>query len=221
MHPLRRHIIHQLLINSYLKYSKLKPPDVEGNVFMYHLKQLIQEELIQKRVDGCYEFTSDGRLFADTLSLKTYRPRIQPKIVTLVICQNKDGQYLLYKRKREPFINFIGFPYGKIHLGETVMEAAIRELQEKTGIAANLKHQGDVYLTVYQDKNVISHMLAHVFLGHDPKGELLEESEIGKCFWEKIENPKDLKYMAGFFDVYELFKNPKTGLIFQEFVYQI
>lgn len=221
MHPIRRHIIHHLMINSCLKYSKLKPADIEGNVFMYHLKQLIKEELIQKRADGYYEFTSDGRLFADSLSLKTYRPRIQPKIVTLVICQNQDGQYLLYKRKREPFINLIGFPYGKIHLGETILDAATRELQEKTGISADLKHQGDVYLTVYQDNNLISHMLAHVFLGQNPNGQLRGQSEIGKCFWEKIKDPKDAKFMSGFLDLYELFRNPKTGLIFQEFIYKI
>jgi hypothetical protein len=70
--------------------------------------------------------TMDGKLYADQVNLKTLKVRRQPKIVTLVAVQNSKDQWLLYKRKHQPLINQIGFPYGKLHLGETVQEAAER-----------------------------------------------------------------------------------------------
>lgn len=221
MHPLRKQILHQLIINPYLPYSKLKPKEIEGNLFMYHLKQLISEGLVEKRLDGKYELTSEGKVFVDKLSLETFKVRIQPKIVTLTICQNKKREYLLYKRKRQPFLNLIGFPYGKIHLGEKVAQAASREFKEKTGLSASLVHRGEVYLTTFQDSEVVSQMFCHVFEGRNPKGKLIENSEIGECFWEKVKDLPDKKFMPGFGDVFNLIKNPKKELFFAEFTYQL
>jgi len=221
MHPLRKQILQQLIVNPYLPYSKLKPKETEGNLFIYHLKQLTLEGLVGKRSDGKYELTSEGKVFADKLSLETFQVRIQPKIVTLIVCQNKTGESLLYKRKRQPFLNLIGFPYGKIHLGEKVARAAERELEEKTGLRANLKHRGDVYLTTFKDNRVFTQMFCHIFEGYNPKGELKKDSEIGECFWGKVKNLSDKKFMPGFGDVFRLVKKPTPGLFFAEFIYNL
>lgn len=220
MHPLKKQIIYQLITHPFLPFSKLKPEEIESNLFIYHLKQLVIEGLIFKRIDGKYELTSEGKNFADKLSLQTFKPRSQPKIVTLIVCQNKKEEYLLYKRKREPFINLVGFPYGKIHLGETILQAAERELWEKTGLKASLKHRAEVYLTTFQKGEVLSQMFCHVFEGRNPKGELKKDSEIGECFWEKVTDLSDKKFMPGFEDVFNLVNKPKPELSFAEFTYQ-
>ena len=220
MHPIQSHVIGSLVVNSYLGFSKLKPKNVEGNLFMYHLKKLLDEDLVVK-IDGVYKLTSKGALYADKLSLDSLKPRIQPKIVTLVACKNDKGEYLMYLRKREPFFGLIGFPYGKIHLGETIQQAAERELKEKNGLSAKLKHRGDVYITVYKDNELVSQMFCHVFGGENAKGQLKENSVIGRCNWQKIDKLTDSKFMPGFADIFKLLKKGDQGLFFDEFVYHV
>ncbi|MFH0937342.1 MAG: NUDIX domain-containing protein [Candidatus Daviesbacteria bacterium] len=221
MHPLRRQILYKLITNPFLPFSKLKPKEVESNLFIYHLKGLISEGLVQKRTDGKYELTPEGNIFADKLSLENFKPRIQPKIITLIVCQNKKKELLLYKRNRQPVLGLVGFPYGKIHLGEKVAQAAERELREKTGVKANLLHRADVYLTTYREGDILSEVFCHVFEGKNPKGELNKNSEIGECFWEKVTDFSDKKYIPGFKNVYKLVKKPSKNLVFAEFVYNL
>ena len=83
MHPVQKQILSQLIFNPCFPFSKLKSKEVEGNLFIYHLKQLITEGLVQKTSDGKYELTLEGKIYTDKLSLKTFKPRIQPKIATL------------------------------------------------------------------------------------------------------------------------------------------
>ncbi|MDO8570870.1 MAG: NUDIX domain-containing protein [Candidatus Daviesbacteria bacterium] len=220
MHPIQKHILHELIFHSFLPYSRLKPQGIESNLFIYHLKQLISEGLIQKRADGKYELSPEGQSFIEHLSLKNLKPIIQPKIVTLIVCQNKNGEFLLYKRNHQPFLGLVGFPYGKIHLGETIAEAAERELKEKTDLSAELQHRGDVYLTTFRDKNLLTQTFCHIFTANNVKGELLAKSEIGECFWSKIDFSEE-KLIPGFKDVLNLVKKSKNNLFFAEFIYHL
>src|SRR5438874_5275120 len=120
MHRLQQHILQQLIHNSRLRYAQLKPTDVEGNLFMYHLRQVMSEGWVCKAGDGAYELSPVGQAYVERLSLKTLTPRAQPRIVTLMVCQNEDSEYLLFRRKRQPLIGMVGFPYGKLHLGESI-----------------------------------------------------------------------------------------------------
>lgn len=188
---------------------------------MYHLKQVIEEGLVKKRPDGKYELTSEGNLLADKTSLSNLKPRIQPKIITLIVCQNKQGEFLLYKRKRQPLISLIGFPYGKIHLGETIFQAAGRELKEKTNLSANLKHCGEVYLTTYQQGELISQILAHIFTGTNLSGDLKKDSQIGECFWEKLSTLQIDQLIPGVLDIQKLASQKGSSLFFKEYTYHI
>ena len=174
---------------------------------MYHLRTLQKAKLLEKTSAGLYQLTADGLHYADSLSLENLQPRIQPKIVTLLACQNAAGEWLLYRRGRQPFHGLLGFPYGKIHLGEAIQDAAERELKEKTGLVAKLAHTGDAYLTVFQQDEIISQMFCHVFTGSNATGIVKEKSEIGECSWQLVNNIND-DYMPGF---REIFNHLKTG----------
>lgn len=183
MHRLQQHILHQLITNPTRRYADLKPADVEGNLFMYHLRCLMKEGIVEKRSDGLYQLTSKGKVFVDRLSLKSFTPRMQPRIVTLMAVRRPDGKLLMYRRRKQPLINMIGFPYGKIHLGETIKEAAEGELREKTGLSAQLKHIGDGYANTFENNEPISQIMFHLFIGNNPSGELRKDSSAGESIW--------------------------------------
>ncbi len=194
MHRLQQHILSQLIHNPVRRYADLKPEDIEGNLFMYHLRQVMAAGWVIKREDGKYELTAEGLRYAETLSLKTLSPRIQPRIVTLLVCRNGNGEILLYRRNRQPLIGMSGFPYGKIHLGETIAEAASRELSEKTGLTAKLAHRGDGYITTYVDQEMVSQIMFHLFEGTNIKGQLTHHND-GEAYWVALSELGRIKYL--------------------------
>lgn len=203
MHEIQRHILKVLTFKNPARFADLKPPRVESNRFMYHLRELLEREFIVKK-ESRYRLTPSGKRFIDRVSLENLEVRIQPKIVTLLAITNKKGEYLLYRRKRQPFFNYVGFPYGKIHLGERIAEAAKRELTEKTGLNVSLTHRGDVYITVHDEENLITQMLCHIFSGKNPTGQLLEDSSIGHCFFQKSEAIDPKEQIPGFKQIVKL-----------------
>jgi hypothetical protein len=52
MHRLQQHILSQLIHYPERRYADLKPDEVEGNLFMYHLRQLMAAGWVIKREDG-------------------------------------------------------------------------------------------------------------------------------------------------------------------------
>jgi len=202
-----------------LRYAELKPAGVEGNHFMYHLRQLMRSGHVVKRPDGQYELSRDGKLHADGLSHKSLKLRRQPRIVTLVVCRNAKGEWLFVRRHRQPLLDMAGFPYGKIHLGETVVEAAHRELMEKTGLTANLVHRGDGYITIHQHGEPVSQIMFHLFCGDDPQGQL-RDSLAGPVFWAPL-SAADESYMPSVPDLIDLLEKPAPGRFFVELTYDL
>lgn len=219
MHRLQVHILSQLIHNPELRYSDLKPAEVEGNLFMYHLKTLMRQNLVVKGDDGLYRLTTEGQRYADNLSLKTFTPRAQPRIVTLIVVKRSDGKYLFMRRKRQPLLGKVGFPYGKVHLGESITTAARRELHEKTGLMADLKHRGDGYITIYDQAEPVSQIMFHLFYGEDPEGELVAETPVGSAFWASTALIDDT-YMPSVIDLLDRLANDDTRRFFVELSYR-
>lgn len=202
MHDLQKYVLSRLAKLDNCRYRDIKPKDVEGNLFAYHLGQLLKQDLVAHR-ENHYSLTAAGLRYVGQLSSLTEQPRIQPKIVTQIVCQNPKGEWLLYRRNRQPFKGLVGFPYGKIHLGETIQEAASRELQEKTGLSATLTHIGEAYVITRQKNELISHMLFHIFQAASVRGDLVEEGDYGQFFWQSITAPKSKQYFPGFHEIYQ------------------
>jgi ADP-ribose pyrophosphatase YjhB (NUDIX family) len=186
MHNVQSHILKKLSFVDKARYADLKPGGAESNLFVYHLKSLIRSGYITKK-DDAYLLTHEGKRYISRLSLETFKERIQPKIVTIIVIEH-EGEYLLYRRRNAPFRGMTGFPYGKIHLEERILDAANRELFEKTNLKADLKHRGDTYITVHDEDELVAHMLCHVFEGKNPRGILKGDTVIGDCFWQNIED---------------------------------
>lgn len=66
-----------------------------------------------------------------------YDPQCLRPIAATIGVLFKDGKVLLVRRANPPDAGLWGFPGGKIERGETVKDAAVRELYEETGIVSN------------------------------------------------------------------------------------
>lgn len=220
MHWIQNYVLQQLILFPDRRYADLKPANIEGNLFMYHLRQLLKAKLVQKRADGLYELTAAGQVYADRLSLKTFKPRIQPRIVTLIACQNYQGQWLLFRRKRQPLIGQVGFPHGKLHEGESVQQAATRELKEKTGLKASLRHCGDGYITIVEHGSVVSQVMFHCFYGKNPSGRLLTDTKVGHAYWGDPSEVAPDELIKSVPDLIELLRKHPRSRFFAELSYR-
>lgn len=165
-HHIQKFIIGVLIHQHTARFSELRPPRTDSNLFSYHLKALLRDGLVEKRQAG-YTLSRSGLAYVDRVSVNKLSVRSQPKIVTMIVVKNEAGETLLMRRKKQPYIDAWTLPYGKIHIDDlTIADAARREVLEKTGLTLqNVAHRGDGYIRVWSDEFLLSNTLAHVFVG--------------------------------------------------------
>jgi 8-oxo-dGTP diphosphatase len=89
------------------------------------------------------------------------------------VALERNGKYLLVLRANPPAQHMYAFPGGRVDPGETLETAALRELEEETGLkAANPRPFTTFDLPSREaDGRLSSHFLLTVFLADDPGGE--------------------------------------------------
>lgn len=163
-HHIQKYIIDVLMYTEVARFRDLRPARTDTNLFSYHLKTLIKTGLVQK-VENGYRLTGMGMSYVDRVSTEKRVVRMQPKIISMLLIQNSEGDILLHRRKKQPYINAWTLPYGKIHLDDTTIEkAAQREAKEKLGLKDQpLRHIGICYIRVNSGEVFLSTTIAHIF----------------------------------------------------------
>lgn len=215
VHNIQRKILGKLLYAESLAYAQIRPPGVESNHFAYHLEQLVRAGLVGKK-DKRYFLAPDGLAAVDRMSQAKMVARLQPQIVTAIDLTNSKGETLLYKRNFQPYFHRIGHPLGKTHFEETVMQAAARELMEKSGLeGVTLTHRGMAYIESRQDGFTISRVLYHIFSGVSDAEPIQTNPQRGSSFWADPSHYTDKELMPGFRNIQQLLAT-EENLFFAE-----
>ena len=91
----------------------------------------------------------------------------------------------MQKRLKQPYFGFLGFVSGKVRWGETVVEAAERELKEETNLEGKFKLIGIMHSLIYskEDNSLLEDKFFYVVKTTQTKGKLMEEFKGGKTSW--------------------------------------
>lgn len=219
---IQRHILTELTRHEIRRYSELRPPGVEGNLFTYHLNGLLKDGLVEKTARE-YRLSAKGLQFASTLSLKTGRTRKQPKVVTAVIAKNDVGDYLFSRWHRQPNAGLVSFPYGMVHFGESILDMVALELAEKAGLTADINYVGDVYIRGMRGTEVDRHMLVHLFRAQNIQLGRKEEMrpDTSEPFWATLSSVSPSEFVPGFYEIAQLVEENPEGPIFNDLVVSV
>lgn len=144
-HPLQSVILRKLLFVKNAAFSELqKETEVTSDHFNFHIKKLANEGFIEKKDTG-YQLTHKGKEYANRMDTDENEIERQPKVSVAITIERKnlagEREFLFQQRKKNPYYDFWGRVGGKMRWGETVIEAAERELMEETGLEAELKYR--------------------------------------------------------------------------------
>ncbi len=162
-HVIDRHILSVLLTTEHARFSDMRPPRTDTNLYSYHLKTMLRDGWIEK-VDAGYTLSAKGLTYVDRVNATSVNIRRQPKIITMLLVQDGYGNVLLQRRSKQPYIDTWTLPYGKLHIDdESVYAAGLREAKEKLDyVPTNLRHVGDCYIRVHEAGIVLTSTLAHI-----------------------------------------------------------
>jgi 8-oxo-dGTP diphosphatase len=105
-----------------------------------------------------------------------------PGVLALV---ERDGSLLMVRRAKEPDRGKWGFPGGLVEVGETLAQAALRELAEETGLAAEAKGVVDVFEVISPDGQgrIRYHYVLNVVRCMAPEGEPVAADDAEATGW--------------------------------------
>ncbi|MCR8826633.1 NUDIX hydrolase [Pseudosulfitobacter koreensis] len=100
----------------------------------------------------------------------------------------RDDHVLLVQRRNEPDAGLWGFPGGHVDLGETALDAAVRELAEETGVRARaLRYLTNIDVIVHgPDGTLRHHFLLAVVLCAYPEGDPVAADDALAAEWVPV-----------------------------------
>jgi 8-oxo-dGTP pyrophosphatase MutT (NUDIX family) len=144
-------ILSELLFNPKARFKSLNIDGLTSDHFSYHIKTLVEQGYIKK--DGSsYSLTAKGKMLGGKIDTVNNTIEKQPKVSVFIIPVKKFGKvkkFLIQQRTKEPYYGYWGFPVGKIKFGNTIAEAANRELKEETGMYGKAKFCFEIHEMVY------------------------------------------------------------------------
>lgn len=226
LHEAQGQILKNLLLHPKARFSDLnKSTKLSSDHFNFHVKRLLDVELLEKDLEGNYFLTKIGKEFANRMDTDTTQIEKQAKLGINIGCireVNGERQYLAQQRLKNPYFGYWGFVGGKIRWGETIFEAAARELEEETGLQGEFRLVGIKHKMDYEDSpktKMLEDKFFYVVTAFNLTGELKEEFEGGKNKWVTKEEFFAFENLFdGIDDTIKLHEEEKLNFVEKKFV---
>lgn len=186
VHQAQVAILHVLLFRPHAGFAELqKASGLSSDHFNFHIKQLLEQEFVSKNAEGKYTLTIKGKEFSNRFDTDAREVERQPKVAVCLIIHDAAGRTLMQQRLKQPYYGWWGRPTGKIRWGETILQAAARELMEETGLEADLEFGGVHHKMDFNRETgaLLEDKIFFEIFGTNPRGELTVEFEGGRNQW--------------------------------------
>ncbi len=115
------------------------------------------------------------------LNDRLYPPR---PILAVSLAVFRDGKVLVARRARAPLLGLYSLPGGVVEIGETLREAALRELNEEVGVEAEIVAFNDHVESIVRDsRGVRAHYVIASFVARWTAGEARISEEADSVIW--------------------------------------
>lgn len=182
IHHLQRDILDQLAYAEKLRYADLNTHKLDGNVFTYHLKRLIADNLVQQNTDTSYSLTPTGK----TYIVHRYENQDQQAhSIFLVIIRHED-KLLLRKRRVQPMLDYSGFVHGEPVINEPLEQTIVQRTLHKTGIHVHdisVRSSGLIQIT---DDDTSYSSFSHAIIASATAPDLslpIKQDDTGHNYW--------------------------------------
>ena len=187
IHQAQAQVLKVLLFRPEARFAELNVSKLSTDHFTFHLKQLVENGIVEKTEKGTYRLTAKGKEFANRFDTEKAALERQAKLAVLVVVvkpfQNVT-KYVSQQRLKQPFFGYRGFITGKIRWGETVLETAVRELKEEAGLTGQLELVGLEHKMDYSETGeILEDKYFYIVKATNTKGKLIENFEGGKNSW--------------------------------------
>lgn len=193
VHEAQIAIIRHLLFRPHATFAELqKATELTSDHFTFHVRKLTEVGYVEK--DGSkYALTPKGKEFANRMDTDENVIEKQPKISIAITLERRntrgEREFLFQQRKKNPYFDFWGRVGGKIRWGESILEAAQRELKEETGLEADMEYKLLYHKRDFNkaDGELLEDKIFLCVYGTNYRGELVEEFEAGVNKWMTVE----------------------------------
>jgi 8-oxo-dGTP diphosphatase len=188
IHEAQTSILRELLFLPAAGFAELqKPTGLTSDHFTFHINRLMDLGLVERVARGKYQLTPRGKEYSNRLDTDNNTVERQPKSAVLLAIVREEGgreEYLFQERLKQPYFGYWGLPTGKIRWGETVLEAAARELMEETGLTAEREICGLYHELVFNEAGEqLEDKLFFVVKCSHAAGLMIERFEGGRNAW--------------------------------------
>lgn len=183
-HHIQRTIVYKLALAQTLRFSELKPGEIENKLFTYYLKKVISEGYAVKDDDGQYKLTPEGRRLGVYI-LDNTEPLFDraDSVIFMAVRRAEDQQWLLYRRKSHPLLGGVGFMHTIPNASESSTETAMNTLHEKTGLTGTFEVLGSGFFRIYEEAKLESFTNFTLVVCTDARGDLRVDDELADYFW--------------------------------------
>jgi ADP-ribose pyrophosphatase YjhB (NUDIX family) len=182
-----REKIFELFLNKEkLKFSDIeKALNIRSNMVSYHITQMQKEGLLEKKGDY-YHITKHSEKYIPIFSNITGE-ELSPLPVILVAIVHKK-EILLIKRNKRPYKDYWSMIGGKMHHDESFVDASLRIVKQKTGLAAKFLSINALMHERVHDDGLIKHSFILFFTKVFVDDQKFRESNHGALKWIALKN---------------------------------